>query len=675
MSLEERAFRKATRRLIPFLFFIYVVAYLDRVNVSFAQLQLEDDLDFSDTIFGLGAGIFSLGYVIFGVPSNLALERFGARRWLAAIMIIWGVISASMVFIEGPRSFYVLRFLLGAAEAGFFPGIILFLTWWFPERERTRTVALFLTAVAAAYVAGGPLSGGLLELDGVAGLEGWQWLFLVEGLPAIALGFVTLRYLDERPRDAEWLEPDERAFLEEEVESERELREALGGQRVRDALGSARVWLLGLIYFIVLAAAFGLTFFVPDLVQDRTGYTDFEVGVLSAVPYGFATVAMVIMARRGGSLVAPVLVGAVGTVITAYAESPLPLTLGITLAAVGLLSALPLFWALPTAFLSGTAAAAGIALIAAVGNLGGFVGPAFTGIAEDQTGSYRMPLVVLAGMLVVCSLLVRLLREERPVARRPCRERRGPVGAGGPAARAPRARLAAPARERVGSAQRAAPRARRLPGDRHHERRGGRGARIRGRQRDAAGRDAGGGGPHRRGRGRARDRRPRGGLRARAARAGRGAAPRRRRRPQLRGHGPRGRRNGGCREPGRAVGGHQGGGRAAGVDVVLNARVDAFLHDDEPEAQVEEAVRRGRLYAEAGADCVYPIGVRGRDAIRRLVEEIGAPLNVLVMPGGLNLAQLAELGVARASFGSGLMHIAMDAAAEQASAYRATGPG
>ena len=195
-------------------------------------------------------------------------------------MIVWGLISASMVFIEGPRSFYVLRFLLGAAEAGFFPGIILFLTWWFPERERTRTVALFLTAVAAAYVAGGPLSGGLLELDGFAGLEGWQWLFLVEGIPAIALGFVTLRYLDERPRDADWLEPDERAFLEEEVESERELREALGGQRVRDALGSARVWLLGLIYFIVLAAAFGLTFFVPDLVQDRTGYTDFEVGVL-----------------------------------------------------------------------------------------------------------------------------------------------------------------------------------------------------------------------------------------------------------------------------------------------------------------------------------------------------------------------------------------------------------
>jgi ACS family tartrate transporter-like MFS transporter len=415
VSLEERAFRKATRRLIPFLFLIYVVAYLDRVNVSFAQLQLEDDLGFSDTIFGLGAGIFSLGYVIFGVPSNLALQRFGARRWLAGIMIVWGLISASMMFVGGATSFYILRFLLGAAEAGFFPGIILFLTWWFPERERTRTLALFLTAVSAAYVAGGPLSGGLLELDGFAGLDGWQWLFLAEGIPAIALGFVTLRYLDERPADADWLEPEERAFLTAEVERERELREALGAQRLRDALSSGRVWLLGLLYFILLAAGFGLTFFVPDLVQERTGYTDFEVGVLSAIPYGFATAAMLIVARRGGGLVGLALVGAAGTVLTAYAQSPLLLTVGVTLAAVGILSALPVFWALPTAFLSGTAAAAGIALIAAIGNLGGFVGPAFTGIAEDQTGSFKMPLVVLAALLVVGSLLVlRLLREERP---------------------------------------------------------------------------------------------------------------------------------------------------------------------------------------------------------------------------------------------------------------------
>jgi MFS transporter, ACS family, tartrate transporter len=408
VTLEERAFRKATRRLIPFLFLIYVVAYLDRVNVSFAQLQLEDDLGFSDTIFGIGAGIFSLGYVIFGVPSNLALARFGARRWLAALMMVWGLISASMMFITSPESFYVLRFLLGAAEAGFFPGIILFLTWWFPERERTQAVALFLTAVSAAYVFGGPLSGGLLELDGFAGLDGWQWLFLVEGIPAVALGIVTLRFLDERPDDADWLEPDEREFLTAEVERERELREQLGSHRLGDALGSGRVWLLGLVYFVLLAAGFGLTFFVPDLVQDRTGYTDFEVGVLAAIPYGFATVAMIVAARRGTGLTVPVLVGAAGTLITAYAQSTVLLTSGITLAAVGLLSALPRFWVLPTAFLSGTAAAAGIALIAAIGNLGGFAGPAFTGIAEDQTGSFEMPLATLAAVLAVCGLVTGL---------------------------------------------------------------------------------------------------------------------------------------------------------------------------------------------------------------------------------------------------------------------------
>ena len=397
MTLEERAFRKVTRRLIPFLFLIYVVAYLDRVNVSFAQLQLEDDLGFSDTIFGLGAGIFSLGYVIFGVPSNLALARFGARRWLAAIMVVWGVISASMALIEGAASFYVLRFFLGAAEAGFFPGIILYLTWWFPERERTRAVALFLTAVSAAYVAGGPLSGGLLELDGFAGLDGWQWLFIVEGVPAVVLGYVTLRFLDERPADAEWLEPDERDFLTAEVASE---VPAVPG-RAREALTSGRVWVLGLVYFVLLAAGFGLTFFVPDLVQDRTGFSDFEVGVLSAVPYGFATVAMVWAARRGTGLTVPILVGAAGTLLTAYAQSTLLLTFAITLAAVGLLSALPRFWALPTAILSGSAAAAGIALVAAVGNLGGFVGPAFTGIAEDSTGGFEMPLTVMAGVLLL----------------------------------------------------------------------------------------------------------------------------------------------------------------------------------------------------------------------------------------------------------------------------------
>jgi MFS family permease len=418
VTLEERAFRKATRRLIPFLFLIYVVAYLDRVNVSFAQLQLEDDLAFSDTIFGIGAGIFSLGYVLCGVPSNLALERFGARRWLAAIMIVWGVLSAATMFIESAAAFYLLRFLLGAAEAGFFPGIILFLTWWFPERERTRVLAMFFTAISVAYVAGGPLSGGLLELDGFLGLDGWQWLFLVEGLPAIALGWVTLRFLDDRPAHAAWLEPEEREFLAAEVAREHELREAASVGGLRTALRSGQLWLLSLVYFVVIAAGFGLTFFVPDLVQDRTGYSDFEVGVLAAIPYGVATAVMLVVAgwaerapSRRPYVVVPVLVGALGCVLTAHAQSPLLLTVAITLSAVGLLTVLPVFWGYPTALFSGSAAAAGIAMVAAIGNLGGFAGPAFTGIAEDSSGGFELPLTVLGALLVVAAALALRLRE------------------------------------------------------------------------------------------------------------------------------------------------------------------------------------------------------------------------------------------------------------------------
>jgi ACS family tartrate transporter-like MFS transporter len=419
VTLQERAFRRATRRLVPFLFLIYVVAYLDRVNVSFAQLQLEDDLGFSDTIFGLGAGIFSLGYVLFGVPSGLALNRFGARRWLAAIMVVWGVLSASTMFIDGPTSFYVLRFLLGVAEAGFFPGIILYLTWWFPERERTRVLALFLTAITAAYVAGGPISGALLELDGLAGLDGWQWLFLVEGLPAIGLGVFTLRYLDDRPEEADWLAPAERRVLAGEVGRERGLKDALGEQRLRDALRNRQVWLLALVNFILLATGFGLTFFVPDLVQDRTGYSDFAVGLLAAVPYGVATAVMLWAARaaerrgrRRAFLIVLSLMGAAGAALTAHASSPLLLIVSITLAAVGILAAIPLFWALPTAFLSGTAAATGIALIAAVGNLGGFAGPAFTGVMEDSTGGFETPLTALALLLAAGSLLTLLARDD-----------------------------------------------------------------------------------------------------------------------------------------------------------------------------------------------------------------------------------------------------------------------
>ena len=279
-------------------------------------------------------------------------------------------------------------------------------------------LALFLTAIAVAYVAGGPVSGGLLELDGSLGLDGWQWLFLVEGLPAIALGWVTLRFLDDRPEHAAWLEPEERAFLSAEVAREQGLRAAACADGLRAALRSGQVWLLSLVYFVAIGAGFGLTFFVPDLVQDRTGYSDFEVGVLAAIPYGIATAAMLAVAARAERapsrrpyVIVPVLIGAAGCVLTAYAQSPLALTVAITISAVGLLSALPVFWAFPTALFSGSATAAGIALVAAIGNLGGFAGPAFTGIAEDSTGGFEMPLTVLSLLLVVAAALALRFRE------------------------------------------------------------------------------------------------------------------------------------------------------------------------------------------------------------------------------------------------------------------------
>ena len=425
MSAERRAVAKATKRLIPFLFGIYIVAYLDRVNVSFAQLQLEDDLGFSDTIFGLGAGIFSLGYVIFGMPSNILLERFGARRWLSAIMIAWGLLSASMLFIEGKESFYLLRFLLGVAEAGFFPGIVLYLTWWFPEADRGRTLALFMTAISASYVIGGPLSGGLLELDGVAGLEGWQWLFLCEGLPAVALGFVALRFLDDRPADAEWLEPDEKEALTTRIEGELQGQGDGGAGRPHPRRAAQRAGValradllhhpLGCVRADVLRARPRAGAHRPERLRGGRA----RGRALQLRDRGHDRLRRhgpTASGQRRMYVIGLMLLGAAGTVLTAYASTVILLAFSLTLSTVGLLAVIPIFWSLPTGFLTGSAAAAGIGAIAAIGNLGGFGGPAFTGAMEDSTGDFVTPFIVLAGLLVVGCLLTLLVREPAATA-------------------------------------------------------------------------------------------------------------------------------------------------------------------------------------------------------------------------------------------------------------------
>jgi ACS family tartrate transporter-like MFS transporter len=403
------------------MFVMYIVAFLDRVNVGFAALQMNEDLGFSEAVYGLGAGIFFVGYFLFEVPSNLILERIGARVWIARIMITWGIISMAMFLVQGPVSFYVLRFLLGVAEAGFFPGMILYLTYWFPARERARGVALFMTAVPIAGVIGSPLSGALLTLDGLAGLAGWQILFLVEGLPAVILGFVVLFYLPDGPNDARWLEPEERGWLQEVLEREDRIKANHGEYTARQALTNGRVWLLCAIYFGIVTSLYGVTLWLPLIIEDFSGLGEFGVGLLGAVPYVAGAVGMVLFARRSDAtgerrwhVAVAAFIASAGLVLTGLVGTVPALEMAaLTLAALGIYSTLATFWSLPTAFLSGTAAAAGIALVNSFGNLGGFVGPYVVGRLSDTTGSYYTGLLLLAALVLVAGLLTLAVRHER----------------------------------------------------------------------------------------------------------------------------------------------------------------------------------------------------------------------------------------------------------------------
>jgi ACS family tartrate transporter-like MFS transporter len=401
------------------MFVLYIVSFLDRVNVGFAALQMNEDLGFSGTVYGLGAGIFFIGYFLFEIPSNLILERIGARVWIARIMITWGVISAAMFLVQGPASFYVLRFLLGLAEAGFFPGIILYLTYWFPARERARRVALFMAAIPIAGVIGSPLSGALLTLSGF-GLAGWQIMFLAEGLPAVILGFVVLRYLPDGPEDAGWLEPEERDWLRNALDRENRIKSSHGEYTIRRAMTDGNVWLLCGVYFGVVTSVYGVTFWLPLITRDLSGLGDFAVGLLGAIPYVAGVIGMVLFARHSDAtgerrwhVAVAAFVGMVGLILTGATSLPAVEMAALTLAALGIYSTLATFWSLPTAFLSGTAAAAGIALINSVGNLGGFVGPYAVGYLSDATGSYYAGLLFLAVLMLLAGILALVVRHER----------------------------------------------------------------------------------------------------------------------------------------------------------------------------------------------------------------------------------------------------------------------
>ena len=417
-TLPEVTLSKVRWRLIPFLFLLYVVAYLDRVNVGFASLDMNRDLGFGNAVYGFGSGIFFLSYTLLEVPSNLLLARVGARVWIARIMITWGIVSAAMIFVHSATSFYVLRFLLGAAEAGFFPGLLYYLTRWIPARERARTVALFMTATAIAGVIGAPISSALLRLDGALGLRGWQWLFVMEGIPAVVLAPVVLRYLTERPADAAWLTSDERDWLSRTMDAEH-ANTAGAHVTLRSAVTSGRLWALATVYFLIVVAFYGVTFWLPTIVQAAGTLSSVTVVLISAIPYLVAAIGMVTIGFHSDStgerrwhVAIPALVGATGFVLTVVAPSTTAISLAcLSIAALGIWGTLGPLWTMPTAMLRGTATAGGIALVNTIGNVGGFVGPFMVGWARDATGGFAGGLLFLAGCLVAAAAIVLSLRE------------------------------------------------------------------------------------------------------------------------------------------------------------------------------------------------------------------------------------------------------------------------
>ncbi len=434
MDIETRTIARVTRRLIPFLILCYFVAYLDRVNVGFAGLQMSKQLGLSATMFGIGSGIFFVAYFFFEVPSNLFLERFGARRWIARIMLTWGLISGAMTFIPAiarvtgiaPQYvFYTLRVLLGFAEAGFFPGIIFFLTLWFPSQYRARMVGYFMTSNPLGTVIGGPVSGLLLNLDGLSGLAGWQWMFLIEAVPALLLSVAVLTYLTDTPAQAKWLAPEQRDWLVERQAREQRQREAAQHFSLWQALSDPRVLATALIYFGATGTNYGLSFFLPQIVKDF-GLSNVQTGFVTALPYAVGLVGMVLWSRhsdrtgeRRGHIAISLAVAAGGIAASTAFGSPVMRMACLSIAGFGIFSCLPVIWTLPTAYLSGAAAAAGIAAVNSLGNLAGFAGPFAMGTLRDATGNFNAGLLVIAGIGLVSVITVLLIRHDAKLERAP----------------------------------------------------------------------------------------------------------------------------------------------------------------------------------------------------------------------------------------------------------------
>ncbi|GAB3287107.1 MFS transporter [Parasphingorhabdus pacifica] len=420
----NRIVRKVSLRLMPFLCLLYFINYLDRVNIGFAGPNgMNEELGLSPTLFGFAAGVFFLGYLLLEVPSNLALHRFGARKWLARIMVTWGLVATAMAFVSSPAALIVLRFLLGVAEAGFFPGIILYLTYWFPAAQRAKAVSLFMVAVPVSSAVGATVSSVLISAgDGVFGLSGWRFMFLVEGVPALLLAAATWFYLTDRPSEAKWLTEEERDWLTAELAAERERTDANHHWPLRKALTHPRVLALAFVYFGIAYGLYALGFFLPLIIagfeqQYGTNLSVIQSGLVTAVPYVVGAVAMVFWAAHGDRtrervwhVALPMLLGGISIPVALYLGNPYAAMVAVTLCAVGVCSALPTFWALPSSFLSGAAAAGGIAMINSLGNISGFAAPYVTGVLTDVTGTQRAGLWVVGVVMVGAAAVVLALR-------------------------------------------------------------------------------------------------------------------------------------------------------------------------------------------------------------------------------------------------------------------------
>ncbi|MFF2878122.1 MFS transporter [Gottfriedia sp. NPDC057991] len=418
-SLEKQTIKKVTRRIIPFVFILYIIAFLDRANIGYAALQMNKDLGLTPEIFGLVSGIFFIGYFIFEVPSNILLHRVGARKWIARILVTWGIVGALTGFAQNIGHLYILRFLLGVAEAGFFPGIILYLTYWFRGKELARTIALFMTAITVSYVIGAPLSAWILDHIHWLNMDGWRWVFIFEGLPAVVLGFVTYFYLTDRPEDAKWLTQEEKTWLINELQKEQVDKKAKSQHSMKKVMKNPKVWYFSLIYFLYITGGYGIGYFMPQIIQGLSNkLSNFQVGLITMIPYIAAAIAMNIWSRRsdrtGESFLHaafPLILAFLGLIGLGYFSNPFVAIGMIVIATASMYSFSGPFWSLPPQYLKGSAAAVGLALVNSFGNLGGFLGPYMMGSLKELTGSATIGLYVLSGCMLCASLLLLVMRK------------------------------------------------------------------------------------------------------------------------------------------------------------------------------------------------------------------------------------------------------------------------